>query len=181
MPQPDHVTALQPADEAALPEDLQPYFQKCRDKLGFVPNVLVVNARKVQARSVQELIALARSRPRDLSYGSGGNGSAAHIAMVAFNLATRTEMEHIPYRGTAPMMNDLISGAIDLTLTGGPPALPAVRNGLLRALGVSSLQRLAAAPDISVRFANSAISSPFFISPSGVKRAGRLAQKNCSM
>jgi tripartite-type tricarboxylate transporter receptor subunit TctC len=94
------------------------------------------------------LIALAKRRPRGLSYGSGGNGSAAHIATVAFNLATGTEMEHIPYRGTGPMMNDLIAGTIDLTLTGGPPALPPVRVGTLRALGVSSLTRLSSAPDI---------------------------------
>lgn len=68
--------------------------------------------------------------------------------MVAFNLATATEMEHIPYRGTGPMMNDLVAGTIDLTLTGGPPALPPVRAGTLRALGVSSFQRLSSAPDI---------------------------------
>ncbi len=113
-----------------------------------VPNVLVVNPRKVEARTVPELVALARRRPRGLSYGSGGNGSAAHIATVAFNLATGTEMEHIPYRGTGPMMNDLLAGTIDLTLTGGPPALPPVRAGTLRALGVSSLTRLSSTPDI---------------------------------
>jgi tripartite-type tricarboxylate transporter receptor subunit TctC len=113
-----------------------------------VPNVMVVNPRKVAATSIAELIALAKRQPRSLSYGSGGNGSAAHIAMAAFNLATGTVMEHVPYRGTAPMMNDVISGTVDLTFTGGPPALPPVRAGLLRALGVSSSQRLAGAPDI---------------------------------
>jgi tripartite-type tricarboxylate transporter receptor subunit TctC len=116
--------------------------------VAIVPNVLVVNPRKVAARDVPELVALARQRPRGLSYGSGGNGSAAHIAMVAFGVATGIELEHIPYRGTGPMMNDLIAGTIDLTLTGGPPALPPVRAGLLRALGVSSLGRLSSAPDI---------------------------------
>ncbi|WP_237214871.1 Bug family tripartite tricarboxylate transporter substrate binding protein [Falsiroseomonas oryziterrae] len=116
--------------------------------VAIVPNILVVNPRRVAARNVQELIALARQRPGGLSYGSGGNGSAAHIAMVAFNQATGTQMEHIPYRGTGPMMNDLIAGTIDLTLTGGPPALPPVRAGTLRALGVSSLQRLSSAPEI---------------------------------
>jgi len=114
-----------------------------------VPNVMVVNPRKVPVNGVPELVALAKRRPGALTYGSGGNGSAAHIAMVAFNLATSTEMTHVPYRGTAPMMNDLISGTIDLTLTGGPPALPPVRAGLLRALGVSSLHRLSGAPDIA--------------------------------
>ena len=113
-----------------------------------VPNVMVVNPRKVPAAGIAELIALARRRPGALAYGSGGNGSAAHIAMAAFNLATGTEMTHVPYRGTAPMMNDLIGGTIDLTFTGGPPALPPVRAGLLRALGVSSPRRLTGAPDI---------------------------------
>lgn len=113
-----------------------------------VANILVVNPRRMQAMNVQELIAAARARPGGLSYGSGGNGSAAHIAMVAFQEATGTRMEHIPYRGTGPMMNDLIAGTIDLTMTGGPPALPPVRAGTLRALGVSSLQRTSAAPTV---------------------------------
>ncbi|MFC7737817.1 Bug family tripartite tricarboxylate transporter substrate binding protein [Roseomonas sp. GCM10028921] len=113
-----------------------------------VPNVMVVNPRKVPAGGIAELVALAKRQPGALTYGSGGNGSAAHIAMAAFLLATGTVMEHVPYRGTAPMMNDLIGGTIDLTFTGGPPALPPVRAGMLRALGVSSTRRLAGAPDI---------------------------------
>ncbi|WP_203073095.1 Bug family tripartite tricarboxylate transporter substrate binding protein [Falsiroseomonas ponticola] len=116
--------------------------------MAIVPNILVVNPRKVAANNVQELIALAKRRPGSLTYGSGGNGSAAHTAMVAFCQATGTEMEHIPYRGTGPMMNDLIAGTIDLTLTGGPAALPPARSGLVKALGVSSLRRLSSAQDI---------------------------------
>ncbi len=116
--------------------------------MAIVPNVLVVNPRKVAANNVQELIALAKRRPGTLTYGSGGNGSAAHTAMVAFCQATGTEMEHVPYRGTGPMMNDLIGGTIDLTLTGGPAALPAARSNLVKALGVSSLRRLSSAQDI---------------------------------
>ena len=116
--------------------------------VAIVPNILAVNPRKVAANNVGELIALARRQPGGLTYGSGGNGSAAHIAMVAFMQATGTQMEHVPYRGTAPMMTDLIGGTIDLTLTGGPPALPPVRAGQLRALGVSSLQRLSSEPNI---------------------------------
>jgi tripartite-type tricarboxylate transporter receptor subunit TctC len=113
-----------------------------------VPNILVVNPRKVPANTVQEFIALAKRDPRGLTFGSGGNGSAAHIAAVAFSDATGIEMTHVPYRGTGPMMTDLIGGTIDLTMTGGPPALPPVRAGQLRALGVSSLRRLSSAPDI---------------------------------
>jgi tripartite-type tricarboxylate transporter receptor subunit TctC len=113
-----------------------------------VPNILVVNPRKVAAANVQEFIALAKRQPGRLTYGSGGNGSAAHIAAVAFMDATGIAMEHVPYRGTGPMMTDLIAGNIDLTMTGGPPALPPVRAGQLKALGVSSLQRLSSAPEI---------------------------------
>jgi tripartite-type tricarboxylate transporter receptor subunit TctC len=111
-----------------------------------VANVLVVNP-KVEARSVQELLALARRRP-GMTYGSGGNGSAAHIAVLALIDATGIELTHVPYRGTGPMMTDLISGTLDMTMTGGPPALPPARSGQLRALGVSALSRIAAAPDI---------------------------------
>jgi len=113
-----------------------------------VPNIMAVNPRKVQATTATALIAQAKANPGGLTFGSGGNGSAAHIAMVAFNLATGTEMTHVPYRGTGPMMTDLIAGTIDMTMTGGPPVLPPIRAGLLKALGVSSLTRLSSAPDI---------------------------------
>jgi tripartite-type tricarboxylate transporter receptor subunit TctC len=116
--------------------------------VAIVPNLLVINPRKVPANNVQEFIALAKRQPGALTYGSGGNGSAAHIAAVAFSDATGIEMTHVPYRGTGPMMTDLIAGTIDLTMTGGPPALPPVRAGQLKALGVSSLTRLSSAPDI---------------------------------
>lgn len=113
-----------------------------------VPNIMAVNTRKVPAGDVQALIAHAKRDPGGLTFGSGGNGSAAHIAMVAFNLATGTEMTHVPYRGTGPMMTDLIGGTIDMTMTGGPPVLPPIRAGQLKALGISSLTRLSSAPDI---------------------------------
>jgi tripartite-type tricarboxylate transporter receptor subunit TctC len=112
-----------------------------------VANFLVVTNR-LEATDVPSLIALAKRDPGRLTYGSGGNGSAAHISMVAFMEETGTEMTHVPYRGTGPMMNDLIAGTINLTMTGGPPALPPVRAGQLRALGISSLQRLPSAADI---------------------------------
>jgi tripartite-type tricarboxylate transporter receptor subunit TctC len=116
--------------------------------VAMVANILVVNPRVVKARGVPALIAHARRDPGGLTFGSGGNGSAAHISMVAFCEATGTEMTHVPYRGTGPMMNDLVAGQIALTMTGGPPALPPVRAGQLRALGVSSPRRISAAPEI---------------------------------
>jgi tripartite-type tricarboxylate transporter receptor subunit TctC len=121
----------------------------------FVPVALVANVanflvvtNRLEATDVRSLVALAKRDPGRLTYGSGGNGSAAHIAMVAFMEETGTDMTHVPYRGTGPMMNDLIAGTINLTMTGGPPALPPVRAGQLRALGISSLARLPSAADI---------------------------------
>jgi tripartite-type tricarboxylate transporter receptor subunit TctC len=121
----------------------------------FVPVALVANVanflvvtNRLEATDVRSLVALAKRDPGRLTYGSGGNGSAAHISMVAFMEETGTDMTHVPYRGTGPMMNDLIAGTINLTMTGGPPALPPVRAGQLRALGISSLERLPSAPDI---------------------------------
>ncbi|NKE44926.1 tripartite tricarboxylate transporter substrate binding protein [Roseomonas frigidaquae] len=113
-----------------------------------VANILAVNTRKLPITTAQELIARAKASPGTITYGSGGNGSAAHTAVVAFCLATGIELTHVPYRGTGPMMNDLIAGQIDMTMTGGPPILPPVRGGLLRAIGVSSLTRLSSAADI---------------------------------
>ncbi|MES2384962.1 MAG: tripartite tricarboxylate transporter substrate binding protein [Pseudomonadota bacterium] len=112
-----------------------------------VPNVLVVNP-QVAARSVKELVALAKSRPGQLNYGSGGNGSAANLATEYFKLQTGTSLLHIPYRGTAPAINDLIGGQIQLLFTGAPAVLSQIRNGQLRALAVSSPQRLPALPDL---------------------------------
>lgn len=112
-----------------------------------VPNVLVVNAAS-PAKSLEQFIEQARANPGRLTYSSGGNGSAAHITFEYFKLRTRIFMLHIPYRGTAPSIQDLIAGQVDATFTGSPAVLPHVRSGRLRALAVSSAQRIAALPDV---------------------------------
>lgn len=112
-----------------------------------VPNVLVVNP-AVKAQSIKELIALAKARPGQLNYGSGGNGSAANLATEYFKLQTGTSLLHIPYRGTAPAVTDLMGGQIQLLFTGVPAVLGQIRNGQLRALAVSSPQRLEALPNL---------------------------------
>jgi len=112
-----------------------------------VPNVLVVNANS-DIRSLQDLVARARAKPGLLTYSSGGNGSAAHIAFEYLKLRTKIFMSHIPYRGTAPSVTDLISGQVDATFTGGPAVMPHVKSGRLRALAVSSSRRMAAFPDV---------------------------------
>jgi tripartite-type tricarboxylate transporter receptor subunit TctC len=112
-----------------------------------VPNVLVVNANST-IRSLQDLVAQAKAKPGLLTYSSGGNGSAAHIAFEYLKLRTKIFMSHIPYRGTAPSVTDLIAGQVDATFTGGPAVMPHVKSGRLRVLAVSSSRRMAAFPDV---------------------------------
>ena len=112
-----------------------------------VPNVLVVHP-SVKASNVKELVALAKSRPGQLNYGSGGNGSAANLATEYFKLQTGTSLLHIPYRGTAPAVTDLMGGQIQMLFTGAPAVLGQIKNGQLRALAVSSPTRMAALPDL---------------------------------
>ncbi len=112
-----------------------------------VPNVLVVHP-SVQATTVKGLVALAKAKPGQLNYGSGGNGSAANLATEYFKLQTGTSIVHIPYRGTAPAVTDLIGGQIQVLFTGAPAVIGQIKNGQLRALAVSSPQRMAALPDL---------------------------------
>ncbi|MDZ5457418.1 Bug family tripartite tricarboxylate transporter substrate binding protein [Azohydromonas lata] len=112
-----------------------------------VPNVLVVNAAS-PCKSLADLIAQARARPGQLSYSSGGNGSAANIAFEYLKLRANFPMLHIPYKGTAPSVTDLLGGQVDATFTGAPGVLPHVRSGKLRALAVSSPQRMAVLPNV---------------------------------
>lgn len=115
--------------------------------LAMVPNVLVVGP-AVASRSVAEFVALAKSRPGKLDYGSGGNGSAAHLAMEYFKLKAGVDLQHVPYKGTAPALADLLGGQIAAILTGLPPVLQHVKAGKLRILGVASKERLKILPDI---------------------------------
>ena len=112
-----------------------------------VPNVLVVHA-SVPARTLAERVALAKASPGRLAYGSGGNGSAAHITMEYLKLQTGTSFLHIPYRGTAPSVNDLLAGQLQLLFTGAPALLPHIKAGTMRALAVSSPRRIALLPDV---------------------------------
>ncbi len=112
-----------------------------------VPNVLVVNP-SVKANTVRELINLARAQPGQLAYGSGGNGSAANLATEYFKLQTGASLLHVPYRGTIPAVTDLVGGQIQVLFTGAPAVMGQVKSGQLRALAVSSPQRLAALPEL---------------------------------
>jgi len=112
-----------------------------------VPNVLVVNAAS-PIRTLKDLVDRAKARPGSLTYSSGGNGSAAHITFEFLKLRSGIYMVHIPYRGTAPSVTDLLAGQVDATFTGSPAVIPHVRSGRLRALAVSSPARVAALPEV---------------------------------
>ncbi len=112
-----------------------------------VPNVLVVHP-AVPAKNVQELVALAKAKPGQLNYGSGGNGSAANLATEYFKLQTGVAIVHIPYKGTAPAVTDLIGGQIQVLFTGAPAVIGHIKSGQLRALAVSSPKRLDALPEL---------------------------------
>ena len=112
-----------------------------------VPNVLLVNP-SLPVNSVQELIKYAKDKPGTLSFGSTGIGGANHLAGELFKFSTGIEALHIPYKGAAPALNDLLGGQIPMMFDSLPGVIQQVRAGKLRALGVTTLKRAPAAPDI---------------------------------
>lgn len=111
------------------------------------PLVLVVHP-SVPANSVKDLISLAKARPGMLNFASSGNGSGGHLAMALFLQMTETKMVHVPYKGAGPALNDLIAGQVQVLITSPLAAIPHVKAGKLRLLGVSSKTRTAAMPDV---------------------------------
>jgi len=110
-------------------------------------NVLVVHP-SVPARSVQELIALAKAQPDKLSYGSSGAGNAGHLAGELFNGMAGIKMVHIPYKGGAPAMIDLLAGQIQLIFSSAPTAVPQVKAGRIRGLAVTTARRSVILPEL---------------------------------
>ena len=115
--------------------------------IGYVPNVLVVNP-AVQARSVEELVALARAKPGVLTYASSGVGSTQHLAGAMFNRIAGTQMNHVPYKGSGAAIVDLLAGQVDTNFDTMPPVLEHIRSGKLRALAISTPQRLSQLADV---------------------------------
>ncbi|KRC77419.1 ABC transporter substrate-binding protein [Achromobacter sp. Root83] len=116
-------------------------------RVGHLPNILVVNP-SVPANNVQELIAYARKNPDKLSYASSGNGASSHLAGILFNRMADTKIMHIPYKGTGPALNDLLGGQVSMSFTDILTALPYIKAGKLRAIGLASAQRSDALPDL---------------------------------
>jgi tripartite-type tricarboxylate transporter receptor subunit TctC len=114
---------------------------------GTVPNILVVNP-ALPVKSVKELIALAKQRPGEILYASIGPASPSHLTAELFNSMAGIKTTHVPYKGAAPSMVALVSGETQLTFTTVLVAVPYVKAGRLRALGVASLKRSVAVPDV---------------------------------
>jgi tripartite-type tricarboxylate transporter receptor subunit TctC len=102
----------------------------------------------VQAKSVGELIALAKNKPGTINFASSGTGSTAHLCAELFKYMAAIDIVHVPYKGAGPALTDLIGGQVHMLITGYSGAVPHVKSGKLRALGVTGLKRLAAAPEL---------------------------------
>ncbi len=124
-------------------KDFEPVSQ-----LAVVPNMLVVNPQRVQARSVAALIAEAKARPGQLTYASAGNGTSIHLAGELFAAMTGTELVHVPYRGSGPAVSDLLGGQVDMMFDSVASARPHVQSGRLLALGVTTARRSSAVPEV---------------------------------
>ena len=110
------------------------------------PSVLATTP-SLPVNSVKQLIALARARPGQLNYASSGTGGVNHFGGELFKLATKTNMVHVPYKGGTPAMTDVMAGQVEVLFNALPSALPFIRTGRLKPLGVGSLQRTPALPD----------------------------------
>lgn len=116
--------------------------------IGVTPLILVVNADKVPSKTIPEFIAFLKANPGKIAYGSSGTGSSLHIAMELFLQKTGTTMLHVPYKGSAPMMTDLLGGQVLASMDAATTSWPQVQAGKLRALGVAGSERAFFAPDL---------------------------------
>jgi tripartite-type tricarboxylate transporter receptor subunit TctC len=116
-------------------------------QIATVPTILVVNP-ALPVKTIKDLVALGKKRPGEILYASVGNGTPPHLSAELFNNLAGIKMTHVPYKGAAPSMISLLAGETQLTFTTVVVALPQVKTGRLRALGVASLKRAAVMPDV---------------------------------
>ena len=136
-----------------------------------VPNILVVNP-QVPVKTVQELVDYAKKNPGKLAFASSGSGTSIHMAGELFKMQTGIDVLHVPYKGSAPAITDLIGGQVQFMFDNMPSAWPHVQSGKLRALAVTTTERSKSAPDVPTMkeagFANFDVSSWFgLIAPAG--------------
>jgi tripartite-type tricarboxylate transporter receptor subunit TctC len=138
--------AINPAMFRKVPYDAQRDFVPITQAV-FLPNILIVHP-SLPVRTVKELIAFAKARPGALNFASAGTGTNPHLSMELFRVMARLDIVHIAYKGSAPGVTDLLSGHVSLMTPNILTAMPHVRSGRLRALGVTSARRASGAPDI---------------------------------
>ena len=117
--------------------------------VGVTPLVLVVHAEKLPVKTLGEFVAYLKANPGKVAYGSSGIGSSLHLGMELLLQKTGTQAIHVPYKGSAPMLNDLLSGQVVASMDAAATSWPHVQKGTLRALGVSTAQRAFFAPDLA--------------------------------
>lgn len=129
-----------------LPFDLQKDFTPI-SLLGSTPFIIVLNP-SVPAANIKEFVALLKSKPGQMRYGSAGSGSPPHLAAERFKSMTGTSIDHVPYKGVAPALTDTISGQLQMTISVVPMIMPHIKAGRVRAIGVTSFARTPLAPDL---------------------------------
>ena len=138
--------AVNPAMFAKLPYDPIKGFVPV-GMIATVPTLLVVNP-SVPAKNFKEFLALAKAKPGTIYYGSAGNGSSGHLAMEYLKQAANIDLTHVPYKGTGPMVTDLLGGQTQATFTGATPLIPHIKQGKFRPIAVGGTKRIAALPDV---------------------------------
>lgn len=138
--------AVNPYMYDKLPYDANKDFKPI-SLLAKVPSLYVVNP-NVPAKDLREFIALVRSKPGQMNYGSAGNGSAGHLAMEYLKMTAGIFITHIPYKGTGPQLTDLLAGRLDAASVGASAILQHIKAGKLRCIATGSTQRLAQLPDV---------------------------------
>ena len=138
--------AVNPAMFPKLPYDAIKDFAPV-SLIAAVPNIVAVNP-AVPAKTLKEFLDLARAKPGSINYGSAGNGSAGHLAMEYLKRIAKADMVHVPYKGTGPMLTDLLAGQTQATFTGSSPLIPHIKSGKLRALAVGSAMRIPSLPEV---------------------------------
>jgi tripartite-type tricarboxylate transporter receptor subunit TctC len=138
--------AINPSLYSSLPYDVVKSYEPV--SLVSTATIILVLHPSLPAKSVKELIAVAKSKPGELTFGSPGNGTPQHLAGELFNTMAGVKMTHVPFKGAVPAINDLLGGRISLIFSSAPPALPHVASGKLRALAVTSARRSSVSPDL---------------------------------
>ncbi|MBA3774943.1 MAG: tripartite tricarboxylate transporter substrate binding protein, partial [Betaproteobacteria bacterium] len=129
-----------------LPYDIQRDFAPV-SQIAVAPNIFIVNP-SVPAKTIQEFIAYAKTKPGQLNYASGGNGSSSHMSMELLKAMGGIDVAHVPYKGSTPALTDLIGGQASIMSVNLPPAVPHVKSGRLRALAVTTKARSPLLPDV---------------------------------